>query len=332
MNLMSLDIQTDASPGLRCDAEIVAQNLSSKFSVRVNVCTKNSWSVHCRRFISKFKRFFGFKGGVGIFVEDLRSRWFGAFDYNILIPNQEWMRPNTKLLLGRCDEIWCKSRYAESIFLQLGCRVKYIGFTSADRFLPNISKDFESFIHIQGRSGSKGTSTILHAWEKHVNWPMLTIVTRDSVLLEHDRHNIKIIVDFLTDEDLNVCMNSRGIHLCTSEAEGFGHTINEALSTGALVISTDAPPMNELVRPQFGFLVPYTISTPAGLGEKFKVSVDDLEKKIEEVMALDGAKKRQMSQLARQSYLQSRSQFHDLLLEAADNVFSSENIAYTNHE
>ena len=49
-------------------------------------------------------------------------------------------------------------------------------------------------------------------------------------------------------EDLLILMNACQYHLCPSEYEGFGHYINEARSTGALIISTDAAPMNELVK------------------------------------------------------------------------------------
>lgn len=41
---------------------------------------------------------------------------------------------------------------------------------------------------------------------------------------------------------------SSGVQICVSEREGFGHYMNEARAAGALVVSTDHPPMNELVR------------------------------------------------------------------------------------
>src|SRR3974377_216550 len=49
--------------------------------------------------------------------------------------------------------------------------------------------------------------------------------------------------------------NSHRFHLCLSEAEGWGHYIAEALSVGALTLTCDAAPMNELVSPERGVLV-----------------------------------------------------------------------------
>ena len=42
-------------------------------------------------------------------------------------------------------------------------------------------------------------------------------------------------------------LNKAGIVLCCSLAEGFGHYINESKYYGNLILTTDAPPMNELI-------------------------------------------------------------------------------------
>jgi glycosyltransferase involved in cell wall biosynthesis len=39
------------------------------------------------------------------------------------------------------------------------------------------------------------------------------------------------------------------VHICASEREGFGLYLDEARAVGAYIISTDHPPMNELVTP-----------------------------------------------------------------------------------
>ncbi len=313
----SFHIQADVSPGLVWDAEIIANALNQSFVARKNICGNGDWSVHTQRVWLKVKYFLGSRVAAGIFLEDLRPRWLSAFATNILIPNQEWIRPGTTQHLSKCDEIWCKTRYCEVAFQKLGCKTRYIGFSSTDRYDANIQKSFNTFIHIQGKSAYKGTATILEAWEKHPQWPMLTLISRNKAWLNLNCPNIRVITEFLTDAELNRYMNSAGVHICTSETEGFGHSINEALSTGALVISTDAPPMNELVRPEFGMLVPYASSSPAGLGERFQINADVLAKTVNECLALENSEKERRGILARQAYLQGKRDFKNAVEHAA---------------
>lgn len=313
----SFHVQADVSPGLVWDAQIIANTLHQNFSVRKNICGNGDLSVHFQRILLKIKRNLGSTDAVGIFLEDLRPRWLSAFATNILIPNQEWIRPSTRQYLSQCDEIWCKTRYCEDAFQKLGCKTRFIGFSSADRYDSQVQKNFNSFIHVQGKSAFKGTATILEAWQKHPHWPTLTVISRNKSWLTLDCHNIRVITEFLTDAELNRYMNSAGVHVCTSETEGFGHSINEALSAGALVISTDAPPMNELVRPEFGILVPYASSSPAGLGERFQITADALAKTVKDCLAMDQTEKERRGHLARQAYLQGKQDFESAVAEAA---------------
>ncbi|KAJ0389488.1 hypothetical protein P43SY_010352 [Pythium insidiosum] len=56
-------------------------------------------------------------------------------------------------------------------------------------------------------------------------------------------------------------MAAASFFLCASTMEGYGHYINQARAAGGLIISTDVPPMNELVTPTSGVLIPATRST-----------------------------------------------------------------------
>jgi glycosyltransferase involved in cell wall biosynthesis len=68
--------------------------------------------------------------------------------------------------------------------------------------------------------------------------------------------NFKWINERLSLDEMSSLLQNKGVHVCPSLAEGFGHYLNEARASGALVITTDMPPMNELVRPEAGVLVP----------------------------------------------------------------------------
>lgn len=61
--------------------------------------------------------------------------------------------------------------------------------------------------------------------------------------------------DLISFESVRRLQLSSPVHVCASEREGFGHYINEARAAGAAIISTDHPPMNELVTEAEGLLV-----------------------------------------------------------------------------
>lgn len=91
------------------------------------------------------------KISINIFSEDILSRWLPQADYNILIPNQEWSRPKTQNLLGRVDSVFCKTRYAESIYRKYA-KIAFIGFSSKDCYNPAVQKDYNRYLHVAGQS------------------------------------------------------------------------------------------------------------------------------------------------------------------------------------
>jgi len=46
--------------------------------------------------------------------------------------------------------------------------------------------------------------------------------------------------------------------LCTSVHEGYGHYINQARASSAVIVTTDVPPMNELLSRASSVLIPAT--------------------------------------------------------------------------
>jgi hypothetical protein len=172
------------------------------------------------------------------------------------IPNPEWCTEGDVAALDRIAWVLAKTHAAERIFAQRARAIAYVGFTSPDRFDPDVARE-RSFFHLAGRSGNKGTEPLLALWRAHPEWPTLTVVQSPRTAKPGAAAaNIVHRIDYLADAELRRLQNAHRFHLCPSETEGFGHYLVEAMSVGAVALTLDAAPMNELVQPDRGILVP----------------------------------------------------------------------------
>lgn len=206
------------------------------------------------------------------FLEEIFPDWLPHARRNVLVPNQEWCRAGTFDRLSVLDALWCKTHYAASVFApHYAGPIRYTGFSSPDRHDAGIARDYSRCLHVAGRSQQKGTETLLRVWQRHPDWPVLTVVSQNPELgLGISAPNI-VRLGFVADNELRFLQNVCGIHLCPSEAEGFGHYLVEAMGCGAVVLTTDAPPMNELVADGRGVCVAYAGTRPQSLGVNFYV-------------------------------------------------------------
>lgn len=198
---------------------------------------------------------------ISIFLERIVPELLGESQVNLLIPNPEWFHPAWRFLAGPIDAVLCKTHHAESIYRSLGFKTRYLGFTSPDRALGHHASQRPTFLHIAGGSHFKGTAQLVKTWEKHPEWPLLTVVTH-RIMADYVScaHNVRIMSQFIPESELTVLQNETLFHVYPSQAEGFGHCINEAMSCRAIVLTNDAAPMNELVSDQEGFLLPCKVN------------------------------------------------------------------------
>ncbi|MEI6264462.1 MAG: glycosyltransferase [Sphingobacteriia bacterium] len=309
-----VNIITGGTPGLMKDAEILTEIIGKKFETKIQISRGRNFHQLFTRQLIALSDLITPKYRIFIFLENIPNVWLGLSSKIIFIPNQEWMRKNTLSQLAACNEIWCKSEYAKNIFSHFFDNCKYIGFISKDMYLTNVQKNYSSFIHIAGRSHLKGTEAILKLWKKHPEFPSLTIVsTNKNWKKDHPLPNVIFITHFIDSNQLKNEMNQNGIHLCISEAEGFGLYIAEALSCKSVIITTNAPPMNELVNDHTGVLVNTIGSEKHGFGERFYIDQKDLEEKVLSVLAFNEAKKAAIGEAARTSFLEKKSAFETAL-------------------
>ena len=231
----------------------------------------------------------------------------------VLLPHPEWFLPRDMELLHRIDLVLAKTREAQRIFADRGCRALCIGFTSEDRHDASVSRE-RVFFHLAGSSRTKNTGPLLALWRRHPEWPRLTAV-------QHPKEanggapaaNIEHRIGYLDDAELKRLQNAHRFHLCPSATEGCGHYIVEAMSVGAVVITLDAPPMNEMITPDRGLLVPWSHSRTQHLATTFHFEDAAMERAIEHALAMDDARCDAVGAASRAWYEAERAALPDRL-------------------
>ena len=280
--------------GLTRDAEILRLGLASIGVQAVLFDTrKRSWMDRLRR--RKV-------ADLVVHLERVHPAWLAPASRHILIPNQERFPKRHIRRLQRIDRVLAKTRHAEELFAGLGVDSAHLGFVSPDRYDPTVPRDWKRFFHLAGGSTLKGTEDILALWGAHPEWPELVLVQKKDNAPQSVPLNVTLHGGYLADGELKQLQNGCGVHLCPSRSEGWGHNIVEALSCGAVVVTTDAPPMNEHVTSECGVLVPASHSAPRHLGRNFFVDSQALEAVIERLVAGSPDIVRPVGEKARQRF------------------------------
>lgn len=302
--------------GLTRDAEILRQGLVS-IGVQAALFDKRkrAWMDRLRR--QKV-------ADLVVHLERVHPAWLGAARHHVLIPNQERFPRRHLGRLRRVDHVLAKTWHAREIFAGLGVDTACLGFTSPDRYDPVVPRDWKRFFHLAGGSTLKGTEDILALWRAHPEWPELVLVQKQTNAPESVPPNVTLHCGYLDDVGLKRLQNACGVHLCPSRSEGWGHHIVEAMSCGALVVTTDAPPMNEHVTADCGVLVPISRSEPRHLGRKFFVDRCALETTIARLVAESPDAARLIGVKARERFEELNRRFATRLRAVFDRARAAE--------
>lgn len=252
---------------------------------------------------------------VNVFVEEISEQWLPHARVNCLMPHQEWLTEGSRALLPRLDVVLSKTRFANRLFTDLGMRSIYTGFTTLDRYNPTVRKDYGACIHVGGSSLQKGSMAVNRAWITNPALPPLDMYWYEPTAKPISAPNIRIHREFLPERVIHEEQNRCGIHLCPSEAEGYGHYLSEAMSCGAVVVTTDAPPMNELVTNERGVLVGYARQAPQAVGTNFYVDEQKLGVAMQEVVAMPMEERKRMGEAARSWFVENDRAFRNRFWE-----------------
>lgn len=262
---------------------------------------------------------------IQVHLEQIHREQFRLGRWNLVFINPEWTDASVFRKMKHAPWILCKTRHALQLCDGLGPTVRYLGFTSEDQWDPAVEKDYRLFLHVAGQSDYKGTRVLHSVWSHHPEWPKLHILYSNVNHYGEEREplpplsNVEVHGKWIADEDFRKLSNRCGVHLCPSEMEGFGHTLMEGMSTGAILVTTDGPPMNELVRPDRGVLVEAKETGRNFMSPRFSVKEEALEAAVGSLLQKSEEERRRLGQASRQYFLTNdaafRQRFRDFLAE-----------------
>ena len=247
---------------------------------------------------------------VNIFLELLNPAHYRSAKRNILVPNPEWFVREWRPHLNGLSQVWAKTRDCERIFQGLHRDVKYTGWSSFDMHDPAVERK-KALLHVAGGSSAKGTAAVLEAMRM---LPGLSLTMISSKPITSPPDNVTVLGRQDTVE-LKRLMNEHAVHVCPSSYEGFGHYINEARSVGAVIVSTAAAPMDELVGGEYGMLAGVASRGWQNLATHQHVDPEALAKCIRSAMACPLPLLRELGGHAREQYLWDCAAFELKLID-----------------
>ena len=276
---------------------------------------------------------------VNFFIEVINPALFEYAGRNIWIPNQEWTYKTWEPYSRMVDEIWVKTLEAAQVFSQWvpAEKIKYVGWTSVDKGYPTLgSKNPNKGIVTVGKNVWRHPKPVLQAYSRILaqkpevfeTLPHLTIVhTPEHVpvgdIPEELKSKITLKSALISDEEYTALLQSCGLVVCTSSAEGFGHAVNEALSSGCIPILSSIKPFREMTNVALWASSSQVITHPQCLGTLEDVDVDSLADAFIEYTKLTPEDHRTMTMESRERYEDRHEGFVKLMLSRLDEMFKT---------
>lgn len=207
---------------------------------------------------------------IHIYVSNADKKWFPYCNKKYFMVNHElfYQSESDADVLREIDVALCRthvgSEWAKKIKMDhdFSYQIKETKFTTF--FQEKImTKHWNVLLHSAGEHHWKQTDSIIKAWQKYENLPLIIITCTNQCLRNIEDllkkggypKNMYLHKKLLEYDEFITVKNKIGIHLCPSIVEGYGHYINEARKIKSLVITTDMPPMNELIDESSGILI-----------------------------------------------------------------------------
>lgn len=255
------------------------------------------------------------------FIESINPSLFFYASKNIWIPNPEWTYKTWEPYAHMVDEIWVKTHEAEKSFEPWGVPVRYIGWTSIDKVMPE-TKDYRKAIVPVGKNIWRNPKPIIQAYmrvqqtypDMYKGFPELHIVhSPEHVPLPPIPESLKDKVilhsEIMKEEEYDKLLQECGLCICMSASEGFGHAVNEAMSAGCNLILSPIDAFRELI--QYCWWVSNSKVTPHPicLGNLEDVEIGSLVEAIGLYCASTFFERRRNTKTSREQYEKRHQEF-----------------------
>jgi glycosyltransferase involved in cell wall biosynthesis len=196
----------------------------------------------------------------------------------------------------------------------------YVGFEANDFFNPETPRQ-KKFLHLAGGSSTKNTAAVVSAWRFPYS---LTVVSYGAeVRVPRNVPNVRVTAR-IPESEVHQLLNECQYHIMPSMYEGYGHSLHESIGCGAVIITTDAPPMNEFIGIDKNLLVPVLRRDPCRLGHLNWVSPDSVAVAVQRALEMTDDQIKAASQAARDGFVQDRdffrSEFANIVQAASERV------------
>jgi hypothetical protein len=258
---------------------------------------------------------------INIFIEVINPSLISYAAKNIWIPNTEWTYRTWIPYLKMVDEIWVKTREARDIFSKLTSNVHYIEWTSIDKVYHE-KKNYNKGIVLVGKNMNRNPKPVLQAYlkikETNLNLydmlPELVIpYNPDHVQFyfpDNLQDKITPMSKVLSESEYDDLLKECGLAICSSATEGFGHAVNEAMSSGCNLIVSNIPPFIDLTENRGLFIaIKEKIEHPIFFGNLVDVDVHDLIMKLKGYVDTRIKAKEHISERNREIYESRHSRF-----------------------
>jgi hypothetical protein len=262
---------------------------------------------------------------LNIFIEVMNPSLISYAQKNIWIPNLEWTYktwiPYCKLM----DEIWTKTSEATTIFKMLcegtSTKVHNICWSSIAKSLAE-KKNYSKAIVLVGKNIFRNPKQLFKAYQEikekdsslykklpelyvPYNPQYVTLFCPDSL-----NDKITLLSKHLSDKEYDDLLNECGLAICLSAAEGFGHAVNEAMSSGCNLLLSNIQPFQELsCDSTLRVNISNSVDLPDRLGTICDTSVISIIQNLKEYVSREFKSKKLASELSRNKYEEIHSKF-----------------------